>query len=249
MQNSKIKLFARQSMISNGAASAFLLVVCAFAVSALTASGFAVEMLCEKLPLYTPGAVAAFKVSVTALTVCLSFVLPGALSLSVQTFFLSCAGGRSAPLFSWFSPRRAFRAGAAQAVLFFLKTIWTLPCFLPCAVCATLVYLRLQRGIMNFGTAVTLFILTALLGIVGFIFWSIAVQRYFFVTFELAAHPEKSVFEAVGTSVDRAAPQLVNLFLFKMSFLPWWLTCVLIFPVFFVWPYYKQSLTCRSMAQ
>ena len=102
---------------------------------------------------------------------------------------------------------------------------------------------------MNFGTAVTLFVLTALLGIVGFIFWSIAVQRYFFVMFELAAHPEKSVFEAVGTSVDRASPQLVKLFLFKMSFLPWWLTCVLIFPVFFVWPYYKQSLTCRSMAQ
>ncbi len=235
-------------MLGNGAASAFLLLVSALALSALTASGFAAELLSEKLPLYTQTAVAVFKVCLACLTLCLSFVLTGALSLCVQTFFLACAGGRSAPLFSWVSPRRALRAGAAKAVLFTFKAIWGLPCFLPCAVCGTLVYLRLQNGVMNYGSAITLFILTALLGVIGFIFWSIAVQRYFFVTFELAAHPEKSIFEAVGTSVDRAAPQLTQLFLFKLSFLPWWLLCVAVVPVFFVWQYYKQSLTCRCMS-
>ncbi len=248
MPNSKIKLFARQSMLGNGAASAFLLAVCALAFSALTASGFAADFLSKNLPLRSATDVAVFKICLAFLTLCLSFILTGALSLCVQTFFLACAGGRSAPLFSWVSPRRALRAGTAKAVLFILKAVWSVPCFLPCAVCGTLVYLRLQNGVMNYGVAVTLFILTALLGIVGFVFWSIAVQRYFFVTFELAAHPEKSVFEAVGTSVDRAAPQLTRLFLFKLSFLPWWLLCVAIFPVFFVWQYYKQSLTCRCMS-
>lgn len=29
---------------------------------------------------------------------------------------------------------------------------------------------------------------------------------------------------------------------FKLSFIPWWLLCVFVFPAFYVWGYYKQSM-------
>ena len=48
-------------------------------------------------------------------------------------------------------------------------------------------------------------------------------------------------------SVKRCREELTELFLFKLSFLPWLLLCAAILPTLYVIPYYKQSVTCRFL--
>ena len=78
-------------------------------------------------------------------------------------------------------------------------------------------------------------------------FWGIAVQRYARAGFYLAAYGDISPVQAISMSVKRCCEEVTELFLFKLSFLPWLLLCAAILPALYVIPYYKQSVTCRFL--
>ena len=75
----------------------------------------------------------------------------------------------------------------------------------------------------------------------------IAVQRYARAGFYLAAYGDISPVQAISMSVKRCCEEVTELFLFKLSFLPWLLLCAAILPALYVIPYYKQSVTCRFL--
>lgn len=83
-----------------------------------------------------------------------------------------------------------------------------------------------------------------LLGIAGFAFWLIFVQRYSKAMFFLSCYKDFTPGDAIRESVRKTKGNEVDIFLFKLGFLPWFLLCLLVLPLFYVVPYYKQSVTC-----
>ena len=98
-----------------------------------------------------------------------------------------------------------------------------------------------------FFTVFALRIARQALAAAGLLFWGIAVQRYARAGFYLAAYGDISPVQAISMSVKRCREELTELFLFKLSFLPWLLLCAAILPALYVIPYYKQSVTCRFL--
>ena len=90
--------------------------------------------------------------------------------------------------------------------------------------------------VMLIGSAVT--------AVAGLIFFALSVQKYAKAPFLLAAYPSLSVSDCIKLSVEKCEKKAAALLRFKLGFLPWLFACAAIFPLLFVVPYYKQSLTC-----
>ena len=66
--------------------------------------------------------------------------------------------------------------------------------------------------------------------------------------------------EASGRAADKLTQKLratapkrkgkyADILFFKLGFAPWFLLCILVFPAFYVIPYYKQSITCFFLSR
>ena len=133
------------------------------------------------------------------------------------------------------------------SALFALKLLWLLLFEAIPAAFFTVFALRIARQPVSLKASAALLIGSAALAAAGLLFWGIAVQRYARAGFYLAAYGDISPVQAVSMSVKRCREELTELFLFKLSFLPWLLLCAAILPALYVIPYYKQSVTCRFL--
>ena len=101
-------------------------------------------------------------------------------------------------------------------------------------------YLLLHGGVAQ--NVLQLLAVTGLaLLVVGGCFALLTLQRYFLAVYLLARTPTLSVAQAVRQSILLMQGRQGRLLLFRLSFLPWLLPCLLVFPLIYVWPYYRQS--------
>ena len=133
------------------------------------------------------------------------------------------------------------------SALFALKLLWLLLFEAIPAAFFTVFALRIARQPVSLKASAALLIGSAALAAAGLLFWGIAVQRYARAGFYLAAYGDISPVQAISMSVKRCREEQTELFLFKLSFLPWLLLCAAILPALYVIPYYKQSVTCRFL--
>ncbi len=89
----------------------------------------------------------------------------------------------------------------------------------------------------------------SMLAAAGLVFWLIFIQRYSKSMFYLACYKDFTPGDAINESVRRTKNNMAEIFLFKLSFAPWLLLCLLILPAFYVIPYYKQSVTCLFLGR
>ncbi len=85
---------------------------------------------------------------------------------------------------------------------------------------------------------------TAFAAVAGIAFYALSIQKYSRAYFCLAAYENITPLDAVRLSKKTEPKSNADLFSLKLSFLPWFIVCVAVVPLFFVVPYYKQSLTC-----
>lgn len=154
-------------------------------------------------------------------------------------FRLLCRGDASAwQIAFWISGKRCIKAFALFLSVLFRKVLWLL-----LAVPGGLMLLaawRMQQGdslFMIFLAGGTVCFLT------GVFFWLCIIQRYAMCRFLLALKPEMPRREAIRYSVRLMDGKCVKLLRFKASFLPWWISCVFLFSVFYVTAFYQQSLS------
>lgn len=89
----------------------------------------------------------------------------------------------------------------------------------------------------------------SLLACAGIVFWLVFIQRYSKSMFYLACYKDFTAADAINESVRKSKNRMAEIFLFKLSFAPWLLLCLLILPAFYVIPYYKQSVTCLFLSR
>ncbi len=82
----------------------------------------------------------------------------------------------------------------------------------------------------------------------GLIFYFWFIQRYSKAMFYIACFKDLTVAQAIEESIRKTKNKLADIFLFKLSFMPWFLLCAAVIPALFVIPYYKQSITCYFLS-
>lgn len=114
---------------------------------------------------------------------------------------------------------------------------------IPAAIVAALIF-SIRRNALSAIFFTIMFAGAAVTAILGLIFYVFSVQKYAKAPFLLAAYPLLSIRDCIRLSAEKGEKKAAELLRFKLGFLPWVLACVAIFPLLFVVPYYKQSLTC-----
>lgn len=128
--------------------------------------------------------------------------------------------------------------------LFLLKTAELLAFeAIPVCIVAAL-FFSVKTSAQSAAFCIIMLTCAAVTAISGLIFFSFSVQKYAKAPFLLAAYPSLPVKDCIKLSIEKGEKKAAELLRFKLGFLPWALACVAIFPLLYVVPYYKQSLTC-----
>lgn len=141
----------------------------------------------------------------------------------------------------WFRPKNSFKAFRLKSALFFLKLFWTLVFLLPSALIFSVVLITAFSGGIETYFFLSLCAGAAVLLFIGLIFRFIMIQRYFLAEFIIAENPNNKVLQTIRQSKNLIDGQLFTVIKFKLTFLPFYLLCLFIVPIFFVYPHYKQS--------
>lgn len=143
----------------------------------------------------------------------------------------------------WLKPAKSLKAFCLNAVVFMLKTLWTTTFTLPGAIILfTIVYLAFTGGIEVY-LLLSLIISGVLLITTGIIFAFIISQRYFLAEYLLTENPKLKVFQVIKQSKNLMEYQLMSVVKFKLSFILPFILSIFIFPLIFLYPHYKQSLS------
>lgn len=147
----------------------------------------------------------------------------------------------------WFKPSSSFKAMRLCLTIFLLKLIWTLIFLLPAILMfAAILSLALSGGIELY-LFISLLAGGVILAVVGLIFRFFAVQRYFLAPHLLASNPKLGIIQAIKQSTNLLDGYIFDIVKFKLSFLPWVFPSLLIFPIIYIYPFYKQS--CSVIAK
>ncbi len=250
MKSSEIKVFGRAAMVGrqlSGAAIPFGFCFAVLLWGFMTAN---VRLLLSANEVEQAVSQAGeFFVPLMNIAVCILLLFLGALVFSpaavgVYEWFLNGALSKKSKIqkvFSWYKYKKAVSAFSLSTVLTLIKlAVYTLFCLPGVALAAGGVYMLFSSGI-SLTLAAIIFLGSAALLLVGAGFAFCAAQRYAAAPYIIALRPETRVRSALNASARIMQGRYISCAAFKLSFLPWLLSCVLIVPAFFVWPYYKQA--------
>lgn len=147
--------------------------------------------------------------------------------------------------FTWY--RRMGRAIALHLLRWLIRLGASALFLLPAVIC-TLAALYLYWSGTTFFTLAVLTATAAALWGTGVVFTTLFLQRFFLAPYLLARDGETGARDALRESarIMDACMMRGNTAKMKLSFLPWFLSCLLILPVLYVYPYYKQSCACYA---
>lgn len=143
--------------------------------------------------------------------------------------------------FFWFRPKNSFRAFRFRALLFLVKFMWAVVFFLPAAILVWSIYYLSGTGGLELYLFISLSGGTVLLTISGAIFYFIAMQKYFIAEYLFSSNPKLGAWTAIKQSKNLLDGHIYEIVRFKLSFLPWFLSCIFIIPALYFLPYYKES--------
>ncbi|MBP3442635.1 MAG: DUF975 family protein [Clostridia bacterium] len=181
-----------------------------------------------------------------ALTGVLSFLFYSSASLGEQAFY----GGRMRKknncfkrFIFWFNPEKSLKAFTLKLLLFTLKSMWSIIFLLPFTITAAFIFAVAFSGGIEVYLLLSLACGALILLITGLVFRFIFIQRYFLAEFLLTEDPSLKPVQCIKQSKNIIDGHIFRVIRFKLSFLPLFLSCILIIPSVFVYPHYKQSRT------
>lgn len=139
-------------------------------------------------------------------------------------------------------------AGALLEMILFLLRLFHLILFLmlPAAL-AALVYLRVRSSAVSVGSLAVNIIGVSVLLFMSILFYGVFVQKYSKAVYFFAGNEAVSVTNAIRMSAASTQGSLMKIFCFKCSFLPWFMSGILLLPLMFVLPYYEESFIFYCM--
>ncbi|MBQ8599368.1 MAG: DUF975 family protein, partial [Oscillospiraceae bacterium] len=149
-------------------------------------------------------------------------------------------------IFNCFSSKKFFRSLSLEIHIWGRKLLLALLYFaLPAAVLAASIwcldygpyYMNLEMSQVIGSTGISFGVLLALLFGVCY---AVHVQKFFLARYYVV-NENTGVWEALKKARHASKGRRGEIFLFKLSFLPWFISCVLVIPALYVQPYYEIS--------
>ena len=139
----------------------------------------------------------------------------------------------------------SFRSIKLCITLFFIKLTWSLFFLTPAVSLIIYLIYSLNNGIS--GTMIFLLSIGIALSLsAGVFFLSVMLQRYILVFILFHENSDISPIQAIRLSGKIMDDKCFRVFSLKAGFAPWFLLCLLIFPAFYVYPYYKISVALMA---
>ena len=147
--------------------------------------------------------------------------------------------------FCWY--RRMGRAVTLYLMRWVVRISSALLFLAPALVCTGIALALYSRGTSVY-TLVILGCAAGALWIAGVGFTTLFLQRFFLTPYLIADDPQIRVRDALRESarIMDACMMRGNTAKMKFSFFPWIASCIFIFPILYVYPYYKQSCACYA---
>lgn len=144
-------------------------------------------------------------------------------------------------LFIFLRPSQSFRAFILYFKLLSLKTLWALFFFSVPIFCIALIFLLYFTTSSYTMVLYTLIIGSAFLTSVSLYYYYCSKTRYSYAIYYLCTDFKISATNAIKKSVEHADNFIKDGVILKSSFLFWFLSCALFFPIFYVIPFTKLS--------
>lgn len=175
-----------------------------------------------------------------------SFLVVTPLNLGITQWYYSLSDGESEDIlsiFGCFSNRKIFfRSLVLRLNILVREALWALLYFLiPGAIlCVSswYSYNGPEQWAYLLGTVGTIF--GVMLGLLFSVFYGITIQKYFLAKYYLISG-EVGVLGALKQARRASKGKRESIFLFKLSYIGWFASCVLVIPVLYVFPYYEVS--------
>ena len=251
MTNSLIKAAARNITARTNAKSAavgalsFILkmfftasaVFCSYIISILSSYTEALALPFGYIPYY------ALFISGVTFSVCFFIIT----DYSEKRWFLKNAVGYEKPsFFNGISIRIQMKIIYIKLLKAVISLVVTVLYLIPsAAVLFTMLYKLRNSGIdrMIFIFSSALYLFTVLSGIY---FSFVTMQKYALTDEIISLNPNLKTTEIIALSKQKTSGACFRLAKFKLSFIPWFLSCVLVLPLLFVIPYYRQSFAVAA---
>ena len=178
----------------------------------------------------------------------LSAWLLSALRQGALAWHIRCAEGKHASFLQvmyWLRRARSLKSRCLFWAVRIRMTGWFLLLNAPCfALLAAWLYGEKTEE-LSFLPSYTALGGAVLCGVVGSAFAYLLCQQYALCAYLLAKEPSLGVHETIRLSRRYMETNCGKLLWFKLTFLPWFLSCLFVLPVIYVVPYYRQSIVCR----
>ncbi len=150
-------------------------------------------------------------------------------------------GGTAGDIFYYFHPLRAVGAVSFTFKMLIIKLILVIVSFLPFAVSCILIYNLLKS---NVSLLVACFMAVGCLAFFasGIVFYKEITLSFFLAPYYFIEGRYISFSHLVASSQKDMQSTKKALRKLKMSFIGWFLLCAFIFPIGYVWSYYKQTM-------
>ena len=137
--------------------------------------------------------------------------------------------------------RQVITSAMVKIIKFFLSVAWFVLYLFPCAVvCATFVYYIKGENI-NIELLITLFVSMIILFLIGTAFLYITLQRYSMCNGVIFLTDEKDCLKVIEKSIELMEGKAIAYAIYRLSFIGWILSCLLLIPAIYVLPYVTMS--------
>ncbi|MBC8571030.1 DUF975 family protein [Zongyangia hominis] len=256
MLRRKIKRDARSALCNNwGKAVCILMIMLAVGVlfalfESVISVALGMHTFRELLFLdgYAPEAISVTRLALSGAMLLLSFLVLAPLSIGVLQWYYRITGGESpeiSSIFAMFSSMKTYWKSIWLSFNITIRSaIWTAFLTGPGALILYWGVQTLRRVEGNTGKALAITgILSGLvLFLLGTVFLLTTLSKYLLAFYLFAEGPEVKVSEAIRASLKYTWEHRFRLFGFFLSFLPWFILCILMVPVLYVAPY----LSCAT---
>ena len=247
MKNSYFKLVAKKRMMNNYfkcfvisffpfATMVLLLVLNYFLVKLLNSINFNVFLL--RYAVY-------IRVFVFVANMVLSFFILNSIKFVTDCYFFMKALNKKITFLQTIkciSFRQCLTCFVVSAVRFFLSISWIMVYVSPCLAVSGLLLYTYKDNSPNVN--LTLFVSSVLLLTIGVFFLYITLKRYSMCSSVILINEEKNPLKVIVKSIEIMDEHSVSYALYCLSFLGWFLLCLLIIPMIYVVPYVKISKAC-----
>ncbi len=255
MKSSEIKKIGKKAILGNRKEAIFIDLFPVILCLMMTAIIYGIIVLSQKLSSSAVGS--TNEIIIFAVTA----VILGLLSLLTLGAYSSTSVGKKAwynglisskenytrRFFFWFKPKASRRALCLKLLLNVLKLSEAVFFSLPGIMIFITIFYLAQTGGIELYLFYSLFAGALLLTLCGLSFAFVAAQRYFLAEYIFSSKPKITAALAIKQSKNLLDGHIMEIVRFKLSFFPWFLVCLLIFPTIYFVPYYKAS--CSLVAK